>query len=169
MDGRRWYLVQTRARAEDRASSHLSNQGFESYLPRYMAERRHARRREKVARPLFPGYLFVRLDLLQDRWRAVLSTVGVRRLVSAGERPLPVPPPVIAELRAREDARGFVELGRGRVFSRGEPVRITEGPFLDWTGLFDCATDRERVVVLLDLLGRAVRVDVPVRALVAAT
>jgi transcriptional antiterminator RfaH len=114
---------------------------------------------------LFPGYLFVRLDLGRDRWRAVYSTVGVRTLVSAGDRPLAVPPEVIEEIRAREDSSGLVVLGSGCTFRRGDRVRFAEGPLVDTTGLFDCRNDGERVTVLLDLLGRQVKANVPLRAI----
>ena len=161
---RRWYLAHTRLRAEKRALMHLRHQGFGVYLPRYMAQRCHARRRDWVEKPLFPRYLFVHLDLEQDRWRAVYSTVGVRTLLSAGERPIVVPTEVVEEIRAREDSRGFVSLGGGRAFRRGDRVRITEGPFLDITGLFECRNDDDRVIILLELLGRQVKVSVPLKA-----
>ena len=165
---RSWYAVQAHRRAEHKASLHLSRQGFRAYLPHYLAQRSHARRHDWVEKPLFPGYLFVHLDLGRDRWRAVYSTVGVRSLVSAGGQPLAVPIEVIEEIRAREDSRGFVLLGSGRAFHRGDRVRFTEGPFVDVTGLFDSRSDEERVVVLLDLLGGQVRVNVPHRAIMAA-
>ncbi len=90
-----WYLAHTLPRAEHRALVHLERQGFGVYLPRYLAQRRHARRRDWVEKSLFPCYLFVHLDLGRDRWRAVHSTVGVRTLVSAGDQPLAVPTEVI--------------------------------------------------------------------------
>ena len=96
-----WYVVHAQQRAEERACVHLNRQGFEAYLPRYMAQRSHARRRDWVARALFPGYLFVRLDLERDRWLAVNSTIGVRGLVSAGSRPTAVPTGLIDGIRAR--------------------------------------------------------------------
>ena len=160
----RWYLVHTLPRAEHKALVHLGHQSFGAYLPRYLAQRYHARRRDWVEKPLFPGYLFVHLDLGRDRWRAVYSTVGVRTLVSAGDRPLAVPPEVIDEIRAREDSRGFVVLGAGCTLRNGDRVRVTEGPFVDIAGFFDSRSDDERVVVLLDLLGRQVKVNVPLRA-----
>ncbi len=144
---------------------HLRHQGFGVYLPCYMAQRRHARRRDWVEKPLFPRYLFVHLDLEQDRWRAVYSTVGVRTLLSAEERPIVVPTEVVEEIRAREDSRGFISLNSGRAFRRGDRVRVIEGPFLDIAGLFECRNDDERVIILLELLGRQVKVSVPLRAI----
>lgn len=164
---RRWYVAHTLARAERKARAHLRHQGFGVYLPCYLAQRSHARRRDWVEKPLFPRYLFVHLDLGRDRWRAVHSTVGVRSLVSAGDQPLAVPTDVIEEIRAREDSRGLVSLGGGCAFHRGDRVRFTEGPFLDIAGIFDCQSDEERVVLLLNLLGREVKVSVPLRTVMS--
>src|SRR3546814_2118173 len=53
----RWYVAQTQAQGEERARLNLERQGFRTYLPRYRRERRHARRRDVVKAPLFPGYI----------------------------------------------------------------------------------------------------------------
>lgn len=161
----RWYLVHSLPRAETKAMVHLGRQGFAAYLPHYLVERSHARRRDWVERPLFPSYLFIVLDLRRDRWRAVNSTVGVRRLVCAGDQPLAVPTGVIEEIRGREDDRGYVSLAAGCTYHQGDRVRFTEGPFLDLAGIFESRNDEERVVVLLALLGRPTRVTVPLRAI----
>jgi transcriptional antiterminator RfaH len=70
-DGARWYVVQTQPHAEAKASQHLSRQGFDIYLPRYLKRRRHARRIETVVAPLFPRYMFVAVDTSVQRWRAI--------------------------------------------------------------------------------------------------
>ena len=57
-----WYVVQVHAHAETKAQMHLTRQGFETYVPRYLKRRRHARRTDTVAAPLYPAYLFVRFD-----------------------------------------------------------------------------------------------------------
>ena len=74
---KRWYVVYTHANSESKARDHLLRQGFVAILPTYKRWRRHARRQEVVERPLFPRYLFVALDMLEQRWRPILSTVGV--------------------------------------------------------------------------------------------
>ena len=108
----RWYVVQTQPNAERKAVAHLERQGFVTYLPRYMKKRRHARRVDTVAAPLFPRYMFVTIDVATQRWRSIFSTVGVSRLVYTGDMPLPVPEDVIATLKQREDASGFIKLER---------------------------------------------------------
>src|SRR5580704_8784211 len=102
----RWYVVQTQAHAELKAAAHLARQDFAVYLPRYLRRRRHARRSEIVATPLFPRYVFVAIDRLTQRWRAIQSTIGVAHLISNSDGPAPVPEFVIEELRSREDESG---------------------------------------------------------------
>ena len=53
----RWYVVQTHVHAESKAAAHLLRQGYETYLPRYLKRRRHARKIDLVSKPLFPRYL----------------------------------------------------------------------------------------------------------------
>jgi transcriptional antiterminator RfaH len=163
-----WYVVQTQPHAEGKAAAHLSRQGFEVYLPRYRKRRRHARRIETVQAPLFPRYLFVRMDIAAQRWRCIHSTVGVTRLVCNGEDPAPVGDDVIAALHAREGADGLVRLAPQRRFVPGEPVRILDGALASCLGLYDGMADVDRVRVLLDLLGRKVPVVVDDLSIVAA-
>jgi transcriptional antiterminator RfaH len=152
----RWYVVQTHAHSEAKAAAHLARQGFTAYLPRYLKRRRHARRIETVAAPLFPRYLFVTVDMVCQRWRAIHSTIGVTRLVCNGDAPIAVADDVIGALRAREDGQGFVMLRQRPRFALGEKVRVLDGVFADCLGLFDGMKDSDRVAVLLDLLGRKV-------------
>src|SRR5258707_8208915 len=118
--GSRWYVAQTHPRAEAKAAEQLNRQGFHVYLPRFLKRRRHARRIETVAAPLFPRYLFVTVDMMCQRWRSIHSTIGVSRLVCNGDDPVPVADDVIETLRAREDEQGFVTLRQRPRFALGE-------------------------------------------------
>ncbi len=160
MSARRWYVVHTQPNGEARADLNLRRQGFATYLPRYARRRSHARRREVVKRPLFPRYLFVGLDLSLDRWRAIHSTFGVNRLVLAGEQPLPVPDGVIDDIRAREDGEGLVALGLPAGVGPGSRIRLVDGIFAEAKGVLERIADDRRVAILLELLGREVRVFV---------
>jgi transcriptional antiterminator RfaH len=155
--GRRWYAVHAHAHGETKALAHLTRQGFETYLPRYLKRRRHARRVETVAAPLFPRYLFVAIDIAAQRWRAIQSTVGVVGLVRNGETLTSVPAQIIAALKQREDASGYIQLNDKPRFAPGDAVRVVEGVFSDCLGMFE-GNDQDRVSILLDLLGRKVRV-----------
>jgi len=156
-----WYAVHTHPNGEHRALANLNNQGFEVYLPYYTRTRRHARRADQVKAPLFPRYLFVRINVQQAGWRAINGTFGVSNLVSLGDRPSPVPNYLIEEIRRREDESGAVRLSRIVRPNPGDHVRFLAGPMMGQIGIFECERDEDRVVILLDLVGRSTRVTAP--------
>lgn len=158
-----WYAVYTQVRMESWARSSLWQRGFEVYLPLYRKMRRHARRIDYVSSPLFPRYLFVKADLQAGQKPRIATAPGVGYIVSFGNRPSPVPDRIIEEIRGREDADGYVEVSGARGLNRGDPVQLAHAALCEQVGLFDCASDNERVVILLNLLGRQVRVHVPER------
>lgn len=152
-----WYVVYTHANCESKAREHLSRQGFRTLLPTYRCWRRHARRRELVERPLFPRYLFVALDVLEQRWRPILSTVGVCDLVRHGNAPTPMPSGLAEEIGERSALGTFDRLSPVDGLGHGDIVRVIEGPFTDLIGRFAGLADNDRVFVLLDMLGRQVK------------
>jgi transcriptional antiterminator RfaH len=166
--GSRWYVVQTHVNSEAKAAANLCRQGFTVYLPRYLKRRSHARKVETVARALFPRYLFVAIDLATQRWRAIQSTLGVSHLVCWNSEPASVEGGIIDGLKAREDQGGFIKLTRRTGFLPGDKVRIVEGAFIDNLALVEAVSDHERVAVLLELLGRKVRVVVGADLIAAA-
>ena len=163
----RWYVAHTHSQSELRALSHLKRQGFLAYVPQYLKRRRHARRVDSVRRPLFPGYLFISMDVERIRWRAIRSTIGVRSLICDGEIPAAVPEGVVEDIRAREDEGGMVPVPEPAPFESGETVRVCHGAIRDQVGLFECVSDEERVFVLLSLMGRQLRIRVPLTAVTA--
>ncbi len=162
-----WYVANTHVNGENTAAEHLRRQGFSVYLPKYMKVRRHARRQDLVPRPLFPRYLFVGVGPANARWRAINSTIGISHLVGFDGRPTLLDGAIIDELRDREDAKGMIVAGQRCRFARGDRVQIVSGALCEQTGLFDSLDDKERVVILLDLLGRQVRVRAPIDAVQA--
>lgn len=155
----RWYVVQTQPHSEGKAVAHLERQGFDTYLPRFLKRRRHARRIETIKAPLFPRYLFVRVDLASQRWRCIQSTIGVSRLVCNGEEPAGVSDSIV---------NGLVRLEPQHRFTEGEPVRVIEGALASCLGLYEGMADGDRVAILLELLGRRVRVVIDDLSIVAA-
>ena len=163
-----WHVVQTQVNGEARASQNLLRQGYGIYLPRYLKRRCHARKIDFVAKPLFPRYMFVAIDSAVQRWRSIQSTQGVSHLVCNGDEPAVVPSRVVGALKAREDDRGFIRLETTPAFAPGDKVRVRAGAFMDSAGLFDGMGDHDRVAILLDLLGRKVRVHLDVDLVAAA-
>jgi len=151
-----WFLVYSKPRQEESAKRHLERQGYNVYLPRANQSRRRGGRRVSVVEPLFPRYLFIHLNTHTDNWGPIRSTVGVTALVRFGVQPARVPDMLIALLRSHESPEGVHEWAR-TVLRAGQTVRVGEGAFEGYEGIFLARSSRERVVVLLDILGRPVR------------
>jgi len=146
----RWYVAAVQPGREDCAERHLARQGFAAFAPRHLRTVRHARRAMTRKVPLFPGYLFVALDLDRDRWRAVNGTFGVRGLVAAGERPSAVPRGLVEGFIKLTDETGVMDAGPALL--PGQRVQVLTGPFADLIGTIDRLDGRARVRVLLNLL-----------------
>jgi transcriptional antiterminator RfaH len=164
----RWFVVQTQTNREAKAVYNLERQGFETYFPRYLKKRRHARKIDTVRAPLFPRYVFVAIDVAQQRWRSIYSTVGVTKLLCIGELPAPVPPGVVEQLKLREDDAGNIRIEKRAPFNAGDAIRVLDGVFHTCIGLYEEMTDSSRVAILLELLGRKVRVVLDVDSVAAA-
>lgn len=151
-----WFLVYAKPRQEETAKQNLERQGYSVYLPRAVQNRRRAGRRVTVVGPLFPRYLFVRFNVQSDNWAPIRSTIGVAALVRFGSAPARVPDALIDLLRSNETASGIHEW-TDTPLRAGQTVRVAEGVFIGYQGIFLARTSRERVIVLLDIVGRPVR------------
>jgi transcriptional antiterminator RfaH len=152
----RWFVVRTQPRRESQAERQLANQHYRTFLPRFRKSRRHARKFEIVSAPLFPGYLFVILDLARDHWRSVNGTYGVDRLLTQGGVPEPVPHGLVEQLLAAIDAEGIVRFHPH--LQHGQMVRVSAGPFANLVGRLQQLDDSGRVRILLEVLGGKVPV-----------
>src|SRR5271166_3512444 len=113
----------------------------------------HANLRNVLA-PLFPGYIFLILDLSRDRWRCVNSTFGVASLIMGVEQPIPVPQGIVETLGAATESSGTVRLDSD--LEIGQKVRILSGPFAETLCRLVHLDDRGRVRVLLEFMGAEV-------------
>lgn len=155
----RWYLVHTQPRRELGAQVQLKNQAFRTFLPKYRKTIRHARKVHRTIAPLFPRYMFVILDLDRDPWHSVNGSFGVTSLVMTNDRPVPAAQGVVEALILSSAEDGEVEFRED--LSPGQPVRIAAGPFSDQIGILKHLDDRDRVCVLLQMMGGAVPVRMP--------
>ena len=162
-----WYVVHTRPHQERRAEANLLRQGFRVWLPVMERSRRHARRIETVRGALFPGYLFVNLDIEREAWRAINGTFGVRCLLADGPRPQALPAGFVAALRDATGADGLSTAAPADL-RPGDAVTIAAGPFAECAAVVLRLAPGERVEVLLDVLGGRVPARLPRRAVVAA-
>jgi transcription antitermination factor NusG len=144
-----WACAQTAPRRESVARHFLQLSDFEVYLP--LAREGRA----GVVRPLFPSYLFVRIEL---QWSRARWAIGVSRLILDGERPAVVSDQVVDAIR-RQERNGVVHLPRRPKHRRGDKLRVIAGPFCGHLVLYEGMAAHERVLVLLQVFGSRQKVE----------
>ena len=156
----RWYAVCCKPRQEVVAEENLLRQGFQTYLPRIRMRQRRRGQWIDAVEVLFPRYIFIRVDPMQRSTATVRSTRGVVGMVRFGGQPAVVPDAVMEALRQREDAESGLHEDKRPLFSKGETVKLVEGPLAGMEGIFTEQDGDKRVIVLLELLGKANKVTV---------
>jgi transcriptional antiterminator RfaH len=155
---RHWYVVYSKARKEEQAQFHLRSKGIDAFFPRLDLTGTSDKR--KRITPLFPNYLFVRIQL-ESEFHRVIWSPGVKRMVSFGDGPVPLDESIVDFLREQTDAEGAIK-ARSRLRA-GQEVEIRGGPFDGLLGILKDPPDaRGRVRVLLQLLSRRITVNMGV-------
>src|SRR5215472_4077999 len=150
-----WFAAYTSGNHEKRVAQRLESRAVEHFLPVYESVRRWKDRRVRLQMPLFPGYVFVRMDL-RDRLR-VLAIPGVARLVGFNGRPTAVPAEDIEAIRACLAGKRDVQ---PHPYVRcGQRVRVLSGPLAGFSGVVVRQKNRTRFVVSFDVLERSVSVE----------
>lgn len=155
---KRWYVIQTNPREEDRALHYLHEKGVETFFPRIKVMRYRGVKVGPTIKPMFPSYLFARFVAAQEfpyvRW-----TRGVKRILGSENEPLPLADEVVNLIQERADSQGVARVGRR--LKPQDRVRIRSGPFKDLLGIFERELDdRGRVEILLSLVGYQARVQI---------
>jgi transcription elongation factor/antiterminator RfaH len=152
-----WFVVRTKARREAYAQWQLARRGVETFLPRICEPARAGI--HSVTTALFPSYLLVRIDI-EMQYFDVVWTPGVTKFVAFGNSPSPLDDGVVDYLRARGDSDGIIRLFP--VFRKGDRVRVKYGPFSGIEGIIENPiSGRGRVQILMELLRRQTRVELP--------
>ena len=151
-----WYVVRTKVRREEYAQWQLSRRGVQTFLPRICEPSRVGI--HSVVAPLFPGYLLVQIDL-ETQYFDVAWAPGVNKFVAFGAAPCPLDASVVEYLRARAGADGVIPAFP--VFREGDRVRVKYGPLTGLEGFIESPSSRGRVRILMELLRRQTRVELP--------
>jgi transcriptional antiterminator RfaH len=156
--GSAWIVVNAQPHREQFAIENLERQDFGTYCPKIRKQLRSRYGPRDVLRPLFPGYLFVHVSRDPARWRPILSTYGVRRVIKFGDSVGYLENDFVEGLRAREQDGAIVK--PDSPYSPGQEIRIVGGPFDGIISKIIEIQDKDRIVILMDLLNQAVRATV---------
>ncbi|MFL6437973.1 MAG: transcription termination/antitermination protein NusG [Terriglobales bacterium] len=151
-----WYAVYTSVNQEKLVAERLNQRGIEHYLPLYETVRRRSDRRVQLSLPLFPGYLFVRIPLLERL--KVLEVPRVVRLVGFDATPLAVPQGEIELLQ--KGLSSAVATEPCEYLKKGCSVRVLSGPFAGAEGILLKRKQGFRVVISIATIMRSFTVEV---------
>ena len=166
----KWYVVFTKPRQEKLAVEHLRRQGYYCFLPLAKnPDKIRSRRVKSVVEPLFPRYLFIKVDTNTQSIAPVKSTQGVVNIVMFGNKLVNIPAQIIDQIQNKVNAEsGLVELMPVQ-YKPGDKVRVLDGPLAGLEGMFDQTSSENRVILLLNLLGSRTKVQVKKELLEPAT
>lgn len=159
-----WYGLRTRSNHEKLAATVLENKGFQQFLPVYRSRRRWSDRVVESQKPLFPGYVFCRFDA-KNRL-PIMTTPGVISVVGIGNEPEPITDREIAAVHAILDSGLAAE--PCPYLRTGQRIRVTRGALEGVEGLLVQKKSEWRMVVSIDMLQRAVSVEIDRENIAAA-
>jgi transcription elongation factor/antiterminator RfaH len=152
-----WYVIQTKPGDEDRVKTNLHNQEIETFLPLLEAYQYCSGKMVQRIKPLFPNYLFAKLDL-ELHYYKVKWTRGVSKILRSGNEPVPISGKVIQAIKERSGKDNLVKLENE--LKDGDVIQVTSGPLKSLRGVFEkVMSSKGRVKILLSLIG----VDIPVQ------
>ena len=165
-DSLAWYCLRSQPKHEHIAAVHLRKySSLEVFAPRIRFQRPRLKGKAWMTEALFPGYLFARFDLA-ERWREIQYSHAVRGILRFGEKYAVVPASMIGQLR---ELMGPEELSVIEpALEQGRPVVVAEGAFLGLQTVITCYLPaKDRVKVLMNLMGREMEVELPVSSVVS--
>jgi transcription antitermination factor NusG len=151
-----WFALQVRSRYEQGVADHLDGKGYELFLPLYRCRKRWSDRVKEVEAPLFPGYLFCRLNP-QDRL-PILKTPGVIQVVGSNRTPTAVDEHEIQAIQAM--VASGIPNQPWPFLATGDRVRIESGPLSGLEGILVEFKGNHRLVLSVTLLQRSVAVEI---------
>ena len=153
---KQWHLLQFKPNSHRLAVRNLQRQDFETFLPLQEITHHKGSRFTIDLRPLFPGYMFVGVELDAAPWRAINGTIGVSRLISFTDKYKPLPLNLISSLMLRCDEEG--KLLPLKTLNAGDSVEVVNGPFVNFVATVEKFDGQQRVWILMELMGRGIRV-----------
>ena len=152
----RWFALRVKSRCEKVVATIAQNKGFQEFLPLYQSRRRWSDRLKSVELPLFPGYIFCRLD---PQYRLPLLTIpGVLHFVGIGKIPVPIEDSEIAAIQTA--IRSGLSTEPCPFLEVGQRVRLEEGPLAGLEGILAGTSKQQRLIVSVTLLQRSVAVAI---------
>lgn len=163
-----WYIVHTQTGSEEKVKQSLENRVLQEnmgelvgkvIIPTEQVSEIRSGKKRITQRKFFPGYLLVEMDLNEKSYLFVKTVPGVTGFIGLGKRPMPLPQKEVDSILKRtEDTQ--IKPSPKVIFEKGEPVRVTEGPFLNFNGsIEEIHPEKGKIKVSVSIFGRSTPVE----------
>lgn len=153
-----WYAIHTRSNFEKRVSTDLAMKQLHTYLPTFHEVHRWKDRSKRVDVPLFPGYVFARLQNTDEDRMTVLRTPGAVRILGQAGKMEPIPDSELESIRIL--LRSSLAFSAHPFLRQGAKVRVSRGALRGVEGVMVRFRDQTRLVLSVDLLAQSVALEV---------
>ncbi len=163
---KRWFVIHTYSGYEERVKKNLEqrikfmdsrDEVFKVEIPTVEETEVRSGQRRTVTKKILPGYVLIQMRMSDQSWNIVRNTPGVTGFVGSGSKPIPLREEEVSQIMKQMAAEApRVKVG----FRKGQSVRVTDGPFIDFVGVVDdISAEKGKVKVLLSLFGRETPVE----------
>jgi transcriptional antiterminator RfaH len=153
-----WYLIKTKPQQEAIATQNLTNQDFDVFFPKAVINNKTT--------PLFPSYLFIKLDDKTQNWTPIRSTKGVSNFVRFGLSFAKVPNQIINLIKTQQQ-QTIEKMINICSHHKGDYLEIQTGVFKGQQAIFQNYNSSDRVTVLLKLIGQQQAITLDQREVIA--
>ena len=163
-----WYIVHTQTGLEAKVKTSLENRiaSFDGgssiakvIIPTEQVSEVRSGKKRVSQRRFFPGYILVEMELNEQSYFLVKSTPGVTGFIGLGKRPTPLPQNEVDNILKRTEETNAKPIPK-TVFEKGEQVRVSEGPFINFNGTIDeIHPEKGKLKVSVSIFGRATPVE----------
>ncbi len=163
---KQWFVIHTYSGYEDRVKKNLEqrikamdsvDEVFQVTVPTEEEIEVKNGQRRTVTKKILAGYVLVQMKMSDQSWNVVRNTPGVTGFVGTGNKPVPLREEEVDQILKQMTAEApKVKIG----FRKGQSIRVTDGPFIDFVGVVDdISPGKGKVKVLLSLFGRETPVE----------
>ena len=163
-----WYVVHTQTGSEDKVKTALENRvashGLQDLITKVIVPTEQISEirsgRKKISqRKFFPGYLLVEMELNEQTYFLIKTTPGVTGFIGLGKKPMPLPQDEVDNILKRTEETQTKPIPK-TIFEKGEQVKVTEGPFVNFNGTVDeIHPEKGKLKVSVSIFGRSTPVE----------
>lgn len=164
----KWYVVHTQTGAEDKvklaldskiAASEIKENFAQVVIPKEQISEVRSGKKKISQRKFFPGYILIEMDFNERSWLLVKTTPGVTGFIGSGNKPSALTSEEVGNILKRTQEAQTKPTPKIS-FEIGEPVRVTDGPFVNFNGVIDGVhPDKQKIAVSVSIFGRSTPVE----------